>query len=535
VTGPRFGGASAAAALLAILAAVALLARAPLPVSEARTLSVAWDMWLGSDWLVPRLNGRPYPDKPPLLFWAILIGWKVGGVSETWARLVVPLFGVGCVGLTASLARALWPTSPGVAQGAPILLVGMPLFLVFGTSALFDVPLAFFVLLALCGAVRAIGGSTIGVLVMGIGLGLGALTKGPVVLVHALPVLVLAPLWSSRARASWVRWYAGVAAALVLGAGLAFAWAIPAARAGGAAYAEAILWGQTGGRLSASFAHARPWWFYLPLVPLIVYPWVWWPPLWRVVRANAKALKTDAAIRFCLTWLIVPFLGFCVISGKQPNYLVPLLPALALLGARLLLDAPGPRRIDAVPSSAPLLLLGLAGLAVALDVVTLPAKAGMFDLALDAPLVLLAGILALLVTRWRTPEQGAIQLTGLVALGFLAAHVAFAGDPRTRYDLGPVADFLARAEAEGHPIAHPLGYEGTFQFAGRLTRPLEEVEEPTLQTWAARHAGGFVVSYPRDPDALPEPPAFLRPYRGGWIAVWQAEAVARHPFSALED
>ena len=45
------------------------------PVDETRYASVAWEMWLRGDFLVPYVNGEPYSHKPPLLFWLIQLGW----------------------------------------------------------------------------------------------------------------------------------------------------------------------------------------------------------------------------------------------------------------------------------------------------------------------------------------------------------------------------------------------------------------------------------------------------------------------------
>src|SRR6185312_2993924 len=84
-----------AVAIWAILVAAGLYLRPPLPVDETRYLAVAWEMWNGGNYLVPHLNGIPYHHKPPLLFWLMTLGWAVFGVSETWARLVAPLFGLG--------------------------------------------------------------------------------------------------------------------------------------------------------------------------------------------------------------------------------------------------------------------------------------------------------------------------------------------------------------------------------------------------------------------------------------------------------
>lgn len=534
------GGLGAAAFLLLVLADVGLVARPPLPVSEARYLSVPWEMWLAGDWLVPRMNDQPYPDKPPVVFWVTLIGWSVAGVTETWARLVAPLFGVGALAMAGWLARLLWPEVPGARGLVPLLLVAMPLFLLFATVAFFDGPLAFFVLAGMGGVALAWRGRRLaGFALLGVAIGLGVLTKGPVALLHILPAALLAPLWVPRGTVSWPRWYAGVACALGLGAAIALAWALPAAERGGAAYGAAILWGQTGGRLAQSFAHAQPWWWYLPWLPLLAYPWGWWPPLWRAAReAGGALLRADPGTRLCLVWFVVPFLGFALISGKQPHYLVPMLPALALIAARLAVETPPPRRWDAAPALLPLGLAALVGLVVALTgiearVLSNRAASQVGALTVLGPGLLAVGLAALVAVRWRTREQGVLQLIGAVALAYVAVHASFGADLRERFDLAPAARFLAEAQAEGRPVAHPVGYEGQFHFVGRLTQPLVEVEEPAIDAWAAAHPEGYVVMYPRGIDRLPAVPDALNPYRGRWIAIWPAGTVAAHGYARL--
>ncbi|MES2143377.1 MAG: glycosyltransferase family 39 protein, partial [Pseudomonadota bacterium] len=101
-----------ALALFGVTVLVLVLLRPLLPVDETRYLTVAWEMWQGGSKLVPHLNGDLYTQKPPLLFWLMNLVWSVTGVTEVGARLVAPAFGLASVGLTAVLARRLWPDSP---------------------------------------------------------------------------------------------------------------------------------------------------------------------------------------------------------------------------------------------------------------------------------------------------------------------------------------------------------------------------------------------------------------------------------------
>src|ERR1700735_586847 len=67
--------------LWALVALLAIFSHGPMPLYSTRTLAVAWEMWTHGHWLVPHINGEPYSEKAPLLFWLIHAGWFVFGVS----------------------------------------------------------------------------------------------------------------------------------------------------------------------------------------------------------------------------------------------------------------------------------------------------------------------------------------------------------------------------------------------------------------------------------------------------------------------
>ena len=77
-------------------------------MDETRYASVAWEMWLRGDFLVPYINGEPYSHKPPLLFWLIHLGWALFGVNDWWPRLVAPLCALGSVPLLLKMEKLLW-------------------------------------------------------------------------------------------------------------------------------------------------------------------------------------------------------------------------------------------------------------------------------------------------------------------------------------------------------------------------------------------------------------------------------------------
>ena len=530
----RFPLSVAWAAAWLVLVAVALYARPPLPVDETRYLAMAWEMYVGGDYLVPHLNGATYSHKPPLLFWLINLGWALFGAVEWWARAVAPLFALGSLFLSRLLAQRLWPDRPDVAALAPVVLIGSVFWAATATLTLFDMLVCFFTLAALLGvadAARHAGArgwrGWRGWAVAGVALGLGILSKGPVALVYFLPAPLAAPLWAPlpaarRAARGWLGWYAGLAGAIVLGAALALAWALPAAEAGGEAYANAILWEQTAGRVSDSFAHERPWWFYLAMLAGGLLPWTVWPPLWRGLAAG-RAFLGEPGNRFCLAWLLLSGIALSFISGKQPHYFAPALPAAALLVASALDTGNSrPRRLDgALPAilfAAPVVaLIALLTASLMPEAAALPPWARDMAHLTGLPLALVAVVVAV----WPAPTLSgrAAMLGGASVLFVLAAHLTAQPHLEGAFDVAPAARHAAAVVGK---------YHGQFHFPGRLEQPLDAVWEHRARAWAEAHPGGKLFAYQK---ALPDgaAPEFTQRYRNGVIAVWDAAAVAARP------
>jgi 4-amino-4-deoxy-L-arabinose transferase-like glycosyltransferase len=506
-------------ALWAATVAGGLLTRPAWPIDETRYLGIAWEMWSRGDLLVPHLNGAPYSDKPPLLFWLIVAGWRVLGVQEWWARLVPALFALGSLFLTARLARRLWPDRPTVADAAPLLLLSTFLWSFYTTVLLFDMPLVFFALVGIFGLVRAARRERGGWLLLAAATALGILAKGPAILLWLVPAAIAAPWWSLGAAAPPRSWYPRVAGAFAFGLALALAWAIPASISGGRAYGDAILWNQTAGRLTQAFAHRQPIWWYVPFLPLLALPWLLWPAVWRLLPA-LRTLAGDRGIRLCAVWVISGFTAFSLVSGKSIHYLLPLVPALALVVAVLLTGSDAPsRRGELVGISACLFLFGavIAGAPSLSSSLELPSWVENLPPGIGVAVTSL-GILLLFV-RPRTPIAG-LQIITACSVAAMVLMLAAIGQSATpRYDVRPVARYLGRLEQEGHPLAHVGKYRGEYHFAGRLKQPLEVIDRDDVEQWFSRHPDGYVVVYSRRSLAPGLDDEFRHDYRGGVIAV----------------
>jgi 4-amino-4-deoxy-L-arabinose transferase-like glycosyltransferase len=471
----------------ATLTIVALLSRPLLPIDETRYLSVAWEARESGDYLVSHLNGAPYSHKPPLLFWLINLGWSVTGVSELAARCVSPIAGLACLALTWLMSRRLWPGEDSVSNCAPQILVSLMLWMVFSPLTLFDTLLTFCTLCSLLGVLRASSGQGVsGWLFAAVSMGVGILAKGPVVLVHVIPVVIAAPWWSVTARNHPLRWYLSFVASLLVAAAIALSWALPAAAAGGEAYASELLLGQTAGRMVQSFAHREPFWWYLPWIPVCLMPWIGNARTWK----GLSLLQLDSGGKFLCSWTIGAFLILSLVSGKQIHYLIPIAPAAALLIARLITAVPQ-------PSSRGELLFIVTGtvlMAVSplfFNHVPSFSAVGLQDIIPDRYWAAMVGCACLLLVRPSRRLERQVALISFSSVMMVCIVVGAAAENFwPGYDMTPLANFI---KVQDEPVVWFGEYQGQLNFLGR--RPFLPVAETQgdMREWLAAHPSGRVI------------------------------------------
>ena len=473
--------------LAALLTLTTLWARPLLPVDETRYLTVAWEAHERQDLLVSHLNGETYAHKPPILFWLINAVWAVTGVSTLAGRLVAPTAGLLCLVLCFRIARRLWPGRPEIHQMAPLMLASSMLWMFFSPVTMFDTLLTACALLALEGVLVAADRKTAGSWFrVGAGLGLGILCKGPVVLVFVVPAMLLAPWWSLQVRSSLSRWYLGVICSVFIAAAIALSWAIPSALSGGDAYAEELLFGQTAGRMVNSFAHREPFWWYLPIAPLCLLPWLVFRPVWQ----GCSGALLEPGVRFLLSWIGCGALVLSMVSGKQVYYLMPLLPGAALLLA-CLAERSGrvPTRWQLLPVAGGTLVMGAVPLVVNhLSVFQDTRLPGLVSDSV-AVVMMLCGP-AILLVRYRRLVHcvSAVATAAVLVLALLVAALRIS--LWDGFDLQPLA---RQAASTGLPVAWYGNYHGQLNFLGRIPRVDEPELEPDLVEWLQSHPQGLAV------------------------------------------
>lgn len=309
-------------ALLAIPVVWALLffhlgATGLLGPDEPRYASIGRAMHETGDFVTPTLWGSRWFEKPALLYWLIALGRRVGLPADVAPRMPMALvslaFGIFFFrllwrefGWTIALySAAILYTSAGWVAYSSLALADLPLAACFATA----------MLLSLGWITR---GETQHLPWMGVALGFAALAKGLVPLVLVLPLV-----WFTRHR--WREWPRVIVPAVLVAA----PWFVLCWWRNGWRFIEVFFLEHHFRRFfSGELLHEQPFWYYAPVLAAALLPW---SPL--LAGLTQKPLYEDPRARFLAAWLGWGFLFFSLSSGKLPGYLLPLLPAAAILMA----------------------------------------------------------------------------------------------------------------------------------------------------------------------------------------------------------
>lgn len=513
-----------AAGLCAILLCAGLFARPVFPVDETRYLTVAWEMKQSGNFIVPSLNYEVYHHKPPVLFWLINVVWSIAGVSLYAAMIVPYLVSFALLLLTARLAHRLFPKEPHAGLIAIAFLGGSLPFVIYANLIMFDLLLSVFVVLGITAIWDFVKDSRQShLLILGVAIGAGILTKGPVMLLHLAFVLLGARFWyctreNCDRNLSTRHLIKPIVFAILFGALIALSWAIPAAILGGKEFADKIFWGQTAGRMVNAFDHQRPIYWYLMFIPVFVLPWALSATLWKGVKNFVTSCTPeDTEIkRFLSIWIIPLFIAFSLISGKQIHYLVPLMPAIALFftagflrlktGSQMDVTS-GAKQLNIWPILVVVIILSLVPLAMNLThdwigskvdgsvhIEETFSKSNPLIPVFIVSLILIAGMVA---SRSAIRSDIGSIMTVAVSMVIMMAGfmVAAKNGFLLNYDLSPMAKEIEKLDESNlgvRPLAFARTYHGEFGFMARLSRPVEQIAEADIPSWLAEHPQGLV-------------------------------------------
>ncbi len=536
----------------------------------------------GGDWIVPRLNGEPFLEKPPLYWWSLAASLSLLGISDAAARVPSALFGV----LTLMVAWTAGRRLGGPRQGllAVVVLATTMLFVQNATRVTVDPALMLFVALAHLGflllaelAGRGSPGEArrarlLARAIIVLALSLAFLAKGIVALGLGAGPPVLYLLMTRRGKI--LRELLLLAAlGIPVFALLVAPWAVALQRAAGWEGLRECLVNNTVSRfvhtdLSRRYGHTEPFWFYLAIAPAWLLPWTLALPamLRGGMRGGIFRQETPGSEghRLLLATAGIGLLMLSIPSSKREVYLLPLLPAFAVCVAGWLGGVGKPGEVKPLDRRT---LLALGGFAAALPLLLgaaalwlawaphVPAGAAPLRGALPAAgiagfglvsLALGAGLALGLARHWRRSPSVSWVMAALLLL-VLGLETAVEGfiDPVKRTDeltAALAAYFPGRPGGEPIPAYLPpvVSNEAIFGIIGfklgRTVHPLSTPEE--VRAWLAGHPGAPLLvrmeELKRLPPDLQGGLAFLYDERGRksapfGIAVWRGGINASRP------
>jgi len=294
---------------------------------EPRYAQVAKEMMESDNWILPHLNNKVYPDKPPVFFWLISLSSMVkGDVTSFSARFPSALAAVMGIFLTYLLGRKLYSARAGFISA--LVLATTVEYFWLGHRANIDMTLTLFILSALFFFYQGYQESRKWpYYLFYLSMGIATLTKGPVGFI--LPSLTVTSYLILRGdfnalKKVFLNW------GLMLFLALIFAWLILASIQGGKSYIDEIFFNQILGRVHDSWSHKRPFYYYFLRLPPVMLPWfLFLPSAFIYFFTKRKTIEEDYL--FPTVWFIAIFVFFTLCSGKRELYMLPLFPSFALM------------------------------------------------------------------------------------------------------------------------------------------------------------------------------------------------------------
>jgi 4-amino-4-deoxy-L-arabinose transferase-like glycosyltransferase len=443
---------------------------------EPRYAWIARDMAESGDWITPRLYGRPWFEKPPLLYWGGAFFFKLLGENhpEVAARLPSAI----CALLaTLALAWLAWRThGRECARWLLLLLPGSVGMIGFSHAAATDMPFAAMLTMAMVPAAVVLGliprnehtpilphKPTAALLLFGFFLGLAVLAKGPAAIVLMGGTVFFWALSTKRWRDALRLFHPFAILAFCL---TALPWYAACARRNPDFFRIFIIEHNFKRFLTPEFQHLQPFWYYLPVLLLGLFPWfLLLLPVGRALRTSRGTPEGPIFLFFAIAALFT-LLFFTVSQSKLPGYILPSIPAIAFLAATTVPALLNRGRLRSIVVLSMLLTLPVAFFA-ARQIYRTQSSAGSFRFPASfgaAALCLLLGVLAA-VTLGLRRRSAAAFLTGQLAL-LAALWVSLAGDGGRLMDAllssRPAARSYERLGAPG-PAGSP-GDPGPFTY-----------------------------------------------------------------------
>ncbi len=331
--------------------------------TEPMFVEAARQMHLTGDWITPYWNGETRFDKPPLIYWLIVIAFQTVGVNEWGARLPSAITAIlstflvfytllsfgGLISLETESARTRPPfNSPrlrgdigGGAWWGMAMMALNPAWIAWGRTGVSDMLLA--------------SSITISLLAFFLGYAqpqtrqqkgwyfifysfaaLAVLAKGPIGII--LPILIIGGFLTYTQQWQRVLWEMQLVKGSLVFLIIAVPWFILVTMANGQAYLDTFFGHHNFERFTSVVSnHPGPWFYYFPVILVALLPWSVYLPIaiyqvkfWQIQDWRSQDRSQHLGL-FALFWLVIIFVFFSLSATKLPSYILPAIPAGVIL------------------------------------------------------------------------------------------------------------------------------------------------------------------------------------------------------------
>lgn len=303
---------------------------------EFRYAEIPRAMIESGNWVVPRLAGMDYFEKPALGYQLTALSFKIFGYNK-FALRFPPALAAGLTALLLTLFLRRYTKSDRIAALGGVLFLDIGLVFGVGTCAVLDAQVTFFMagclltFLPACLAEKWDLPKIVLLLASGVFAGLAFLTKGFIAV--AVPGIVIVPflLWEKRWKAFLTLPWLPLVSFLAVSA----PWCIAIHKQAPDFWRYFVMvehWARFTG--TGFGQHNSPWWLYLALlIPLLMPAGLLLPCAIRGLRGQWGMLFKQSYVRYLACFFVFPFVFFSACSGKLATYILPCMIPVAAIAA----------------------------------------------------------------------------------------------------------------------------------------------------------------------------------------------------------
>jgi len=404
------------------------------------------------DWITPTLGGIAWLEKPPLYYWQAMVAYKLFGVSD-WAARLPSVFDAFL--LVLAVYWFLYRFRRGSELDGALICATSAGIVGFSRAASTDMPLtAMFSIAMVAWHSSFEGGSKKHLAGFYAFLALAMLAKGPVAPFLAIVIIGIFAAVQRSATVGWkTLWIPGIVIFCVIG----LPWYVLAQIRNPQFFHEFIVEHNLARFGTNLYHHPEPFWYYIPVTLLGWVPWSIFA-IAAIVWAARRVRRpdTDELNFFLLIWIAVVVVFFSISQSKLSGYMLPAIPAGAILAAQFirnkLMDVSKPARL-AIAGLDAVLSGGLIFCALVVQYLVVQHRVP-WGAAMMPLVVAVAVAIAIFVLLIRSELRLWRMVTLVAAIVALAIGLRFGAQPLGEtLSARPIARELERLDPHHLPVA----------------------------------------------------------------------------------